>query len=110
MNEWKARIKEKNPFVATENGVIVGYAELEANGHIDHFYTHHLWQGKGAGSLLYTAVEQEAVNRKIPELYAEVSLAAKDFFLKKGFEIIEERNKIICGVPAPNFVMKKELQ
>ena len=53
MDKWKEQIKKKNPFVAVENSEIVGFAELETNGHIDYFYVHHKWQAKGVGSILY---------------------------------------------------------
>ena len=107
MEEWRERISKKKPFVAVENNKIVGFAELENDGHIDYFYVHHEWQGKGIGKVLYNTIEKEAKNRKIPYLYAEVSLSAKSFFLNQEFEILEEKNNIICGAPAKNFIMKK---
>lgn len=109
MSEWRKRIEIKNPFVVVEDGAILGFAELESNGHIDYFYTHHKWQGKGVGNMLYQALEEETIRQNMPYLYAEVSVPAKEFFLKKGFEILEEKNNIICGAQAKNFMMKKEL-
>lgn len=109
MDEWKKRIAAKNPFVAVEDGAILGFAELESGGHIDFFYVHHKYQGKGVGSLLYDTVENEAISQKMPHLYAEVSISAKAFFLKKEFKVLEEQNKIVCGAPAKNFLMKKKL-
>lgn len=109
MDEWKERIKKKNPFVAVEDGKIVGFAELESNGHIDYFYSHHEWQGKGVGRMLYSAIETEAIRQKMSRLYADVSVVAKGFFLKQGFEVLKEQNNIICGAPAPNFKMEKKL-
>jgi GNAT superfamily N-acetyltransferase len=109
MDAWKARIEEKNPFIAVDNRVIIGFAELDPDGHVDNFYTHHQWQGKGVGSALYARVETEAIRQKLPFLYAEVSLPAKEFFLKQGFEILKEQHNIVCGSPAPNFIMKKML-
>lgn len=109
LDEWKERIKKKNPFVVIEDDTIIGFAELEPDGHIDYFYVHHKWQFKGVGSILYSAIEEEATNQKISHLYAEVSVPAKEFFLKNGFEVLEEKNHIICGAPAPNFMMEKKL-
>ena len=109
MDEWKERIKKKNPFVAVEDGKIVGFAELEPDGHIDYFYAHHQWQGKGVGSMLYSAIEKQAISQKMSRLYADVSVVAKGFFLKQGFEVLKEQNNIICGAPAPNFKMEKKL-
>lgn len=109
MKEWNARIQAKNPFVALDGGHIVGFGELEADGHIDYFYVHHKYQRKGVGGTLYGVIEKEALNQKIPLLFADVSMMAKEFFLRQGFEILEERNNIVCGAPAPNFKMQKEL-
>lgn len=109
MEEWKERIKKKSPFVALENGEIVGFAELESDGHIDYFYVHHKWQGKGVGSMLYNNIEEVAISQKMIHLCAEVSVPSKGFFLKQGFKILEKKNNIICGSPAPNFMMKKKL-
>ena len=109
MDEWKERVREKNPFVAVEDGNIIGFAELESDGQINYFYVHHKWQGKGVGSALYNSIEGEATRQGIPFLYADVSKPAKGFFLRQGFEIVEEKNNIVCGAPAPNFTMKKRL-
>src|SRR5688572_10948166 len=35
---WKTTIRNINPFVAELNGSIVGYADLQSNGYIDHFF------------------------------------------------------------------------
>jgi putative acetyltransferase len=109
MNEWRQRIKDRNPFVAEENGEILGFAELEQDGHIDMFYCHWLYQRKGIGFKLFNAIEKEAYKMGIERLYAEVSLNAKDFFLSCGFYIDEERNNMVSGAPAKQFIMKKEL-
>jgi len=109
MDEWKERIKKKRPFVVVENDIILWFAELEFDGHIDYFYAHHKWQWKGVGSMLYHIIEKEAIKQGISYLYAEVSIPAKKFFLKKWFIVLAEKNNIVCGAPAPNFMMKKEL-
>jgi GNAT superfamily N-acetyltransferase len=109
MVEWKKRLKNKKPFVIVDAHTIIGFAELEPDGHIDYFYVHHEWQGKGVGSILYNAIEEEAINQKVSHLYAEVSVPAKAFFLKQGFKVLEEMNNKICGAPAPNFKMEKKL-
>ena len=109
MKKWAERIKKKNPFVAVEGGEVLGFGELEKDGHIDCFYVHHNYQGKGVGSELYEAIEKEAIKQKMPCLFAEVSATAKGFFLAKNFKIKEEKNNIVCGAPAPQFIMEKRL-
>jgi len=109
MPKWRERIRGKNPFVAEDNGQILGFGELEHDGHIDYFYCHHEHQRRGVGSMLYEAIEREARELKIPCLHAAVSMTAKGFFLRMGFQVVKEQRNIVCGAVAPNFIMRKEL-
>jgi putative acetyltransferase len=87
MPRWRERIGARNPFVAEENGRILGFGELEPDGHIDYFYCDHAHQRRGIGRLLYEAIEKEARRLKIPCLHAAVSVTARAFFLRMGFEV-----------------------
>ena len=109
MPKWRERIHAQNPFVAEENGRILGFAELEGDGHIDFFYCDHNHLRKGVGREMYLAIEEEAQRLKIPRLHAAVSLTAKPFFLRMGFEVVKEQHNIVCGTAAPNFLMQKIL-
>jgi putative acetyltransferase len=42
--EWYKRISAIDPFVAILNGEIVGYADVQDDGYIDHFFCH--WKHK----------------------------------------------------------------
>ena len=107
---WSERLRQTNPFIAEHEGQIIGFAELEPNGHIDRFYCHHEWQRRGVGKLLFRAVEHEALRIKLPLLFTEVSLNARNFFLSRGFEVVEEERNVICGTVAPRFRMQKRLK
>ena len=109
MPDWTKRLRVKNPFVAEEDGRILGFAELEDDGHIDYFYCDHQHQRRGVGGRLYQAVEREARRLRIPRLHAAVSVTAKAFFLRMGFQVVKEQRNIICGAVAPNFIMEKPL-
>jgi len=58
---------------------------------------------------LYEAIEAEATRLRIPCLHAAVSTNAKAFFLRMGFAVVKEQRNIVCGVVAPNTIMRKEL-
>jgi putative acetyltransferase len=109
MPQWTERIRARNPFVAERDGLILGFAELEPDGHIDYFYCHHAYQRQGVGRRLYAAIEAEATRLQIPLLHAAVSTNAKAFFLRMGFAVVKEQRNIVCGVVAPNAIMRKEL-
>ncbi len=55
---------------------IVGYADLQDSGHVDHLYCLPDHVGQGIGALLYAAIEDEARSRGIDRLFVEASEAA----------------------------------
>ena len=110
MKEWIDRIRSKNPFVARNQKTIVGFAELDSDGHIDYFYVHHAWTRKGVGRLLYTTIEAKACESQLPRLYTESSITAMPFFVEMGFTITEEQEHLICEAPAKRYLMEKLLR
>lgn len=104
---WKKKWEKLPPIVATIGDQIVGFAEFEDNGHIDCFYVHHLFQGKYVGSALIKEIERQALRKNISKIFAEVSITAKPFFLKRGFQVTKNQIVIIRGVELSNFVMEK---
>ena len=109
MAKWRERIRARNPFVVEDNGQILGFAELEPDGGIDYFYCHHEHLRRGVGRMLYQAIEAEARLLKFPCLHAAVSMTAKTFFLRMGFQVVKEQRNFVCGAVAPNSIMRKEL-
>ena len=107
--EWTSRLVERNPFVAVIDRRPIAFGELEVNGHIDFFYCHPDWEGKGAGSGLMRAITAEAHKLGLKALHTEVSVTAEPFFTKKGFQTVEERVPVICGAPAKQFIMRKDI-
>ena len=110
MPGWKERIRVRNPFIAESDGKILGFAELEDDGHIDYFYCDHEHQRRGIGSRLYETIEKEARRLGILCLHATVSLNAKAFFLRLGFKVVREQRNIICDAIAPTFIMEKTME
>lgn len=49
-------MKGLSPLVAELDAIIVGYADLQANGLIDHFFYHHNYQGQGFDKALMNHV------------------------------------------------------
>ena len=104
-------------FVCEENEEIIGCAfahKFKARRAYQHsievsVYLKNGAEGKGIGTALYEAIETEARRQRMNSLHAEVSTTAKAFFLRMGFEVVEEQNKLVCGAAAKNFRMKKSL-
>ena len=107
---WRARIEGICPWVCVEEGdVIVGYADLQDSGYIDHFFVHHAWQRRGVGRRLMETIETEARARRIPELSAEVSVTARPFFEAFGFTVVEVKDTEVDGLVMRNFAMTRRL-
>lgn len=104
---WQEKYAKLNPFVATIDGTIVGFAEFEPNGHIDCFYVHHEFQGAGVGTALMREIEMEAREKLLPRIYAEVSITARAFFASKGFQVIKQQTVGIRDTELTNFLMEK---
>jgi len=109
LDGWQKKWQKIPPIIATIDDKIVGFAEFENDGHIDCFYVHHQFQNKGVGSVLLAEIENQALQKNIPKIFAEVSVTAKQFFSKKSFKISKEQMKKIRGVELKNFLMDKLL-
>lgn len=62
---WIRKWQKLPPIVATIDNKIVGFIELEDNGHIDCFYCHHEYQSCGVGSALMREVEYSPTGSSI---------------------------------------------
>ena len=107
MDAWIKRIRAINPFVAELDGEIAGYADLQPNGYIDHFFVAGRFARRGVGSLLMNRIHEAAKQMNIPILTSEVSLTARGFFERWGFTVEQPQIVQINGVELKNFRMRK---
>jgi len=91
-------------------GMPIVFGELESGGHIDFFYCHPDWQGRGAGTKVLQRISGEALRLGIRTLRAEVSGTAEPFFTENGFRVVEMRAPVICNAPAKQFIMCKAIE
>lgn len=97
------------PFVVEVDGEIAGYADVQPNGYIDHFFVSGNYPGQGVGTLLMNSIHGEARQLDIDELTSHVSKAAEVFFLRQGFQIVERVFPVRRGVVLQNALMRKKL-
>lgn len=102
---WEARLAIKKPFVAINGDVVVGFIELENDGHIDCLYVDKEHQKKGIASRLLQHVKSEAIDRSIDTLYVEASKIAVPFFKKHRFTIECENHIYLRGQSLTNYSM-----
>jgi putative acetyltransferase len=107
---WARKMREISPFVADLNGELVGYADVQSNGYIDHFFVSGKHPRRGIGTLLMKKILAEAASLGIPLLTSNVSRTAQPFFQRFGFVIAEKRNSEIRGVVVPNALMRRKME
>jgi putative acetyltransferase len=106
---WEKHMQSLNPFVAVLESDIVGYADVQTSGYIDHFYVSGHHPRRGIGTRLMLALHEEANRLGLAEMTSHVSRTAQPFFARFGFTIVEQRAAAIRGVIVPNARMRKAL-
>lgn len=104
---WAQRMQTLKPFVAERGGEIAGYADLQAQGYVDHFYVSVQHPRQGIGTRLMLHILAQADSRGLAELTAEVSVTAEPFFALHGFQVLERRWPVRRGVVLANALMRR---
>lgn len=105
---WAQRVAGMNPFVAVVSGSIAGFADLQPDGYIDHFFCGLDHIGQGVGGHLMRRLLQEAEVAQISRLYSQVSISAKPFFEHFGFKVVKAQRVEVRGVELSNYLMELE--
>lgn len=106
---WASRIRQLQPFIVEVEGEIAGYADVQPNGYIDHFFVSGKYPKQGIGTLMMNAIHDEANRLGLNELTSNVSKTAEGFFLRHGFHVVERGFPVRRGVTLQNALMRKEL-
>ena len=110
VGEWHDRMADRRTLVAEEGGEVVGFCELEEDGHLDMFYVRKDAVGRGIGRSLYEAAERAARGWNLGRIFTEASVTARPFFERRGFRVVSERRVWRRGVELTNFAMEKSLR
>lgn len=102
-------MSDRLTLVAEEGGEVVGFAELEEDGHLDMLYLRKDAVRRGVGQRLYRAVEQEARGQGLGRIFTEASVTARPFFERQGFRVTQAQTVLVRGVSLTNFAMEKYL-
>jgi putative acetyltransferase len=106
---WHGRMSGRHTLVAERGGEVVGFAELEGDGHLDMIYCRRDAVGSSVGSLLYTAVEERAGGLSTGRIFTQASITARPFFERHGFTVLRQNSVVGHGVELTNFSMQKVL-
>ncbi len=108
-DKWAARLLARMAWVVTVEQQIVGFSELEADGHLDTLFVHPGYQGRGVATALLDIVEAAARGQGVLRLFTEASITAYPFFERRGFRLINPQIVEVRGQMLQNFRMEKFL-
>jgi len=107
--KWKNRFEKTKPYIVKNNNTIAGFFEFENNGHIDCFYVHHDYQRQGVGNIMMSKIVKIAEEKKLDEVFAEVSITAKPFFEKNSFIVERENIAKRDNIELVNYIMRRKI-
>lgn len=107
---WHGRMSGRHTLVAEGDDGVVGFVELEEDGHLDMLYCRRDAVGRGVGSLLYAAAEERAGELGLGGIFVEASITARPFFERRGFRVSRRNVVVRRGVELVNFSMEKTLR
>lgn len=101
---WDRSFLSHYTVAAEENGVIVGFGDIDPAGYLDRLYVHKDYQRRGIATAICDELEH-AVNAD--RITTHSSITAKPFFLSRGYAVIREQQVERRGILLKNYVMEK---
>ena len=108
LSRWQKRVTSQY-FLVAASEEIIGFGSMDKNGHLDMLFVHHLHQRRGIAQLMLEALEKWAKYQGIARITTEVSITAKPFFERNGYEVVKQQEKHIHQIPLTNYQMEKQL-
>jgi len=109
IDKWAERVNEQYFIVAKKDGKIVGFSSLAKDGYLDFMLVHKDFQGQGIAKTLLTNIENKAFIQQNELIYSDVSITAKGFFEKHGFDVERQQLKKSKKKALINFRMTKRI-
>ncbi len=102
-------MRKRNSFVATANGEVVGFSDVDERGYIDMMFVDPQHQRQGVAHALLMEAEKQSRELHATSLTADVSITARPFFERHRFSIERRQEPVKLGVKLVNYRMRKLL-
>ena len=106
---WHRRMSRRRTLVAERDGEVIGFADIENDGHIDFLFCRHDVVRRGVGTALYRAIEEVARGLGLGRVFTAASITARPFFERQGFRVLKRNTTLRRGVELTNYAMEKRL-
>lgn len=102
---WAQRRSAADTWVAEQNGVVVGFTDIDKAGYIDMMFADPAAGRTGVATALLDHIRKVAAARHLSELTVNASATARPFFERHGFTVDAEQQVERNGVLLTNFRM-----
>lgn len=109
-SRWQERMAQVRTIVMEHDGVIAGFVSYDLRGHLDLLFTDPVFARRGVATQLCRAVETELCAAGAARIFTEASLAAREFFERRGFKMIAEEMAECRGQYLRRFAMEKNIE
>ncbi|WP_285014635.1 GNAT family N-acetyltransferase [Lactococcus garvieae] len=104
------KLAESYCLVVEESGKILGFANATSKDKFDCLYVDKDYQKRGVGHLLANQIEQYCKEEGAEIISVDVSLTARPFFEKRGYEILEQQIVLRHNQYLKNYKMQLKLK
>ena len=104
LEKWNESLQEHFSVVAVEDGIIVGFGDIDQTGYLDRLFVHVSYQKKGIATAICNRLEQSVQG----DITTHASITAKPFFEKRGYKLVKEQQVERQGIFLTNYVMVKK--
>ncbi len=106
---WAERRAAARTLVATIDGAVVGFTDLDESGYVDMLFVHPGAGRRGVGTALVAAIVGQARREGLDLLTTHASKTARPVFERAGFEVELEQQVSRHGVVLTNYRMRRDL-
>lgn len=104
LESWNQSFLTHYSFVAVENGIIVGFGDIDKTGYLDRLYVHKDYQEMGIATRLCNELEKLVQGNVV----THASITAKPFFEKRGYTVLKKQQVERQGIYLTNYIMEKD--
>lgn len=103
LKKWNQSLLEHFSIVAIDDGIIVGFGDIDKTGYLDCLFVHYGYQRQGIATAVCNRLESEVQGN----IVTHASVTARPFFEKRGYKVVKEQQAERQGIFLTNFVMVK---
>lgn len=106
--KWCKVFEADYTVVAEEDGIIIGFANINCTGYLDRLYVDKNYQNMGVGKILTHTIEDYCQKNSLAIIFTDASITAKPFFLKMGYRVTKKNTVERGGQMLTNYTMVKK--